>query len=449
MTRAVPAPPADPHRRWHQLRLNVAAGGAARLTTGVCALLQVAILVRILGSDGYGLWVTLLALAGFITFFDGGIGVTIETALAEAYAQGDDRRLRQVLGSGGLTLAAIGGIYLILGALTLPWIDWTALLKIAPDRAATVRISALIVWGLAALGVPFNLAPRWAGALQLGRLNSAWTAMGSVAALGIAVVAARFGWHWFTVVTALSMIPVIQNTGLLVSLWHRAGWPLVWTQRLPWAEWRLRLQRGAVLSLPQLGQGLLQVAPPLSIAAVGGPAAATAFNLIQRLATPLSQGQGLLLTPLWPTYVEARACGDNVWLRRMLRMSLAATLGASAMLAGLIFSREWLLTWWVGPAVAVPTATFAWTAGIWFGLNLCAQPLFYFLVGIGRWRALAWSSLAGHGFAFIALVISAQVDAAPATQLALASVGIATFWIPGLAWASWGATRPSSLPNTA
>ena len=449
MTRAAPAPPADSRRRWLQLRLNVAAGGAARLTTGVCALLQVAILVRVLGPEGYGLWVTLLALAGFITFFDGGSGLTIETALAEAYAQGDARRLQQILGSGGLTLAVIGGIYLVLGALVLPWIDWAELLKIAPDQAATARTSALIVWGVAALGVPFNLAPRWAGALQLGRLNAAWTAVGSVAALGVAVVAARFGWHWFTVVTALSLIPVLQNAGLLVTLWQRIGWPHAWARPLPWTEWRLRLRHGAVLSLPQLGHGLLQVAPPLSIAAVGGPAAATAFNLIQRLATPLSQGQGLLLTPLWPTYVEAQARGDNLWLRRMLQMSLVATLGATAILAGLISTRGWLLTWWVGSAVTVPAAAFAWAAGIWFGLILCAQPLFYFLVGIGRWRAIGWSSLAGHGFAFVALVISAHAEAAPATQLALASVGIATFWIPGLAWASWGATRPSSSPNTA
>ncbi|HEY0968146.1 MAG TPA: oligosaccharide flippase family protein [Opitutaceae bacterium] len=419
----------------------MAAGGAARLTTGVCALLQVAILVRVLGAEGYGLWIALLALAGFITLFDAGVGVTIETALAEAHAQTDDRRLRQVCGSGLLTLAAIGGLYLVAGALALPWINWSSLLSLAPEHERTARLGACLVYGLAAIGVPLNLAPRLAGALQVGRLNAAWTAIGSVAALVVAVVAAKLGWHWFTLVTALSLIPLFQNAGLLLSLFRRLGWPVAWFETLPGAEWKARLRRGLMLALPQLGQGLLQVAPPLTIAAVGGPVAVTAFSLIQRLAAPLTQGQGLILTPLWPTYVEAHARGDFVWLRRMLRLSVTATFTACAMLALLVLGREWILAWWVGPAVEVPPPAFAWLAGLWFALNLCAQPLYHFLVGVGRWRAVGLSSLAGHGFAFIALVIAARADASPATQLALASIGLAAIWIPGLAWAVWNVNR--------
>jgi hypothetical protein len=88
-------------------------------------------------------------------------------------------------------------------------------------------------------------------------------------------------------------------------------------------------------------------------------------------------------------------------------------------------------------------------AGLWFALNLCSQPLYHFLVGVGRWRAVGLSSIAGHGLALVAIVGAALTGAVPAVQLALASACVATLWIPGLAWAVWHNTRRTDSPPPA
>ncbi len=445
----VPQAPAtasiDGHRRWKQLRLNIAAGGAARLTAGLCALVQVAFLTRALGMEGYGLWVTLLSLAGFITFFDGGVGVNIETALAEASSHGDQMRLRAVFSSGFLTLTVFAGFYLLLASISLPWIDWTGLLQATERWDRDARLGALIVAVLFIAGVPLNIAPRLAGALQIGRVAAAWTALGSVLSVCLAALAALFRWPWLAVVTVLSLVPLLQNAGLLMHLWRRLGWPVEAIPPLPWAEWRTRIRKTLHLSVPQLGQSLLLATPPFTVAAVGGPAAATAFNLIQRLATPLQQVIILFLTPLWPTYVEARSRGDVAWLVRMLRWSTIAALVAAGVLAGLVALRDPLLLWWAGASVEVPVATFAWAAALWFGLNLLALPLSYFLVGISAWRPLCLSAIVGQGAALTALVGLSRAESSPATQLLAASAGLAGLWLPGLAWAIRSELRaPSS-----
>lgn len=439
----------DGHRRWRQLRLNIAAGGAARLIAGLCALIQVAFLTRTLGMEGYGLWVTLLSVAGFITFFDGGVGVNIETALAEAYSRGDEARLRAVFTSGFLTLTAFSALYLLLAAAALPWIDWTGPLRTTEPAGGEARAGALIVVGLFIAGVPLNIAPRLAGALQIGRVAAAWTTLGSVLSVGIAALGAFLRLPWLAVVIALSVVPLCQNAGLLCHLWRRLKWPLEWSAPLPWAEWRDRLRKTLLLSVPQLGQSLLQAAPPLTVAVVGGPGAATAFNLIQRLAAPLQQSLVLVLTPLWPTYVEARSRGDIVWLVRMLRWSTVAAFVAAGALFGLVALRDPLLSWWAGAGVEIPAAAFAWAVALWFGLNLLAQPFSYFLVGIGAWRPLCLSAIVGQGAALAALVGLSRAGALPATQLVAASAGLAALWLPGLVWAIIRELRvPSSTQET-
>jgi O-antigen/teichoic acid export membrane protein len=72
--------------------------------------------------------------------------------------------------------------------------------------------------------------------------------------------------------------------------------------------------------------------------------------------------------PLWPAYGEARARGDNIWVKKTLRRSLVIGLAFAGLLAvALVLAGPGIIRLWVGKAVA---------------------PSFLLLLGLGCWKVI-------------------------------------------------------------
>ena len=139
--------------------------------------------------------------------------------------------------------------------------------------------------------------------------------------------------------------------------------------------------------VPQLSGAVRATAPSYIIAGLFGAAAVTPFNLIQRLLNFLSQPQQWLLDPLWSAYTDAASRRDEAWIRRALRLSLAATLALAVLpLASAVFWGPRFLEWWTAfPASALPARLLPWLVAWQIGLVL-AQPFTIVLNGLGRMR---------------------------------------------------------------
>src|SRR5258708_7789225 len=69
----------------------------ARFIGIACQLLQVPIAVKALGSEAFGLWMTLMSISYMITFADFGVGQGAQNKLSEAFAENRDDLGREIL----------------------------------------------------------------------------------------------------------------------------------------------------------------------------------------------------------------------------------------------------------------------------------------------------------------------------------------------------------------
>jgi O-antigen/teichoic acid export membrane protein len=373
--------------RWRNIALGGTSAFAARTIAVACGFVQVPLALQYLGTEGFGIWVSLQALAGLTIMLDLGTGYHLQNATSAANVHGSFSGLTIPLRSAlwtALTLAfGLAFVACFLDAGSWPGLS-------APEDQSLRTELGGSMGGLIALlvfGIPAGLGQRLATGMQQSWLAAASQAVSSFITL-ILVLVCSIRQTPITVFLAITLAsPIAINAGLLLWMLRRMGFGWAILQPPSSANWLADLRHGSLYFVPQLGAALRQTAPPFIVAAALGVSAVTPFNLVQRLMNLLIQPQLWLMEPLWAAYADAKTRRDYTWIRRTLKLSLLASVAFA--LLPLATSCWWgahFLEWWTGhPAGDFPTGLVGSMAA-WFALTALAQPIGYFLSSQGEMK---------------------------------------------------------------
>lgn len=365
---------------------------AARVVGISCQLFQVPIAMGVLGSEAFGLWMTLTGIGYMITFADFGIGQGAQNKLAEAFAAGDDAQARE-LWDGTLAFFGVLGLGLtVVAAAVARWVDFTALFNLAdPVVQAEARAAVAVTLFLFCLNFPLGLAQRLAYSRQQGWMHNAAQAAGGVGALGGILLAAHLHWGLPGIIAATLGPVLLGNAVLLVAQLRQLGWLDVRLPRCRRSTMKELFGLGAYFGIQQVQLTLMLSLPQVVISTSLGAAAVTPYNLAQRLFNLFAVIQNAFMLPLWPAYSDAKARGEYGWIRRTLLLSLGATalLTLAPMALGAAFARP-ILAAWVGHQADLPSATLVWLLFLWNALVFFEQPFGYLLAGMSEVRRLTF-----------------------------------------------------------
>jgi O-antigen/teichoic acid export membrane protein len=391
-------------RREHAIWQGAATSVVAKAVSALCLLAQVPIAVGYLGTELFGLWMTLTSVLSLAAFADAGVGAGVQNETGDLLGRERREEIRATCANG---LALLSLVALVLTGVLLAawrWLPWDAWLGLAEGGVrAEARRGLLVLIVIFGATFPLTSLSRLAFGLQLGWLANLWLAAINVLTL-LAVLAARGAALGFTAFVMIAALPVlIGHAGLAVQLFRRLGWR--WSE-LPYPTrghmGRLLLS-GLPFMLPQLAALSLNFAPPLILSGVLGPAAVTPWNLAHRLLGLFSVAQQILLTQLWPAYTEANARGESAWLQRSYRRSIQAGLLLVALPQVLfVFWGAPAVAWWTGDAVQLG-AGFALCVGLQAAAMSLTQAPAFLLNSLGRVRGQA---VYGVGATFGVLVAS-------------------------------------------
>ncbi len=155
-------------------------------TGWVIVLFLPPLLVRVLDKQTYGLWLLLLQLAAYITFFDSGIQLAIARYVARAEGLGDRKYLARLLSSVGMMLMLASLATALLTGLA-SW-QWTAIFREIPGSIAQSARQALLVIGISlALTLPFSVMAGFFVGVQRYEITAVSASIGKLAgAIGTA-----------------------------------------------------------------------------------------------------------------------------------------------------------------------------------------------------------------------------------------------------------------------
>ena len=348
---------------------------------------MVAPMLRYLGTAQYGLWATMVSVAGMLNFADLGVANGVMNLVAFANGRRDVAAVRRAMAS-GFVLVAIAALILILATLVAgPFVDWSTVLAIKDPsvvRSASAAMLAMVL--LFALNMPTSVVQK----VQYGMQKGGWVGLSdALAALGTlvliyAAVALDLGFVAVVVATMAGPILVNVGSGWLFARSNAAIVPRVGD--LSWVLSRRLARTGAAFATLQVAAAICWGADNLIVAQVLGPSDVATYAVHQKLFMTLSGIATLAFTPLWPAYGDAVARGDEEWIKK----ALAVTCGSMIVL-GLIggsllaYFSDWLMLHWLkGQIRPDPVLCQAFVA--WVTVELLGRALGTLLNGTGMLR---------------------------------------------------------------
>lgn len=169
------------HRR---ILLTAASSGLAKMIAMVTVLATVPITLNYLGTERFGLWMTITSGITMLGFADLGIGNGLMNAVAEAHGKDDQVTGQQYIVSAGVILCAIAVLILVVFFLVYPYVFWPNLFNIESPLAVAESgpaVAALFV--CFALNIPATVVQRVQMGLQMGLAANLWQSGGSLLTL--------------------------------------------------------------------------------------------------------------------------------------------------------------------------------------------------------------------------------------------------------------------------
>jgi len=313
-------------QRYRRAGWGYAATIAARSVSFVAAIATIPLTLPYLGSERFGMWMTINSFVTLLGFANLGIGQSLMNEIARHQGHGDGPGQRASI-SNALAISSVLGLVLAATAVILgPSVPWWRVFNVSSPNAVSEAGPAMAVFGVMFLAnIPIGIAGSVWNGLQRTYVTSLFLALGPL--IGIAGVFAC----------------VLTHQGLPALVAAAAGGPLLAATMcagvLIFGRPDLRpsihlISITGVRSLLGIGLGffLLQVAiaiatgsDALVLAQVVGPAAVAEYAIVARLFNIPSQLGATVVTTLWPGLSEARSRGDFEWVAVALRRVLIAT----------------------------------------------------------------------------------------------------------------------------
>ena len=425
LLRAQPQDLDDPEARSRERRrrviLSAIASAMAKVLSVTTVLISVPLTLNYLGSERYGMWMTISSLIAMLSFADLGMGNGLLNSIAHAHGRGDLHAIRRFVSSGFTILTVVACFVLIAFALAYPWLTWSRLFNahsVLAQSEAGPALATFVV--LFALNIPLGVVGRVQTGLQRSFSASLWQCAGSILALicMLVVIYLQAGLPWLVAAAfGAQSIAAALNTAHFFGRSRSDLRPRY--QDVCRVSIKHIATTGSLFLILQVVAAVAYASDNLVIAQLLGASAVTEYAVPEKLFGLIAMALAIMLTPLWPAYGEALARGDVQWVRSAFGRSLLIALGvASAFSLVLVVCAPRLISLWLGHSV---------------------NPPMLLLVGLGLWKIV---EAGGNAVAVLlngANVVRVQIIIAILTgicALTLKIVLVGYIGIAGTVWAS-------------
>jgi O-antigen/teichoic acid export membrane protein len=371
--------------RYRRIAWSTLLGGIGKVIAMGTGFISVSLAIGYLGSERYGMWVTMSSLVGVLGPLDLGIGLGLLTILSDANGRGDRETARRAVATSLVMLFTIGAAALLLFLATYALIPWPRLFNVHTAQAASeAGPAAAVLLTSFAIGLPLGIVGLIQLAHQSNYVSSAWAIAGNLGSLAaiVAVITLHASLPMLVLaLTAVGLLAALLNGAVL----FRFQWPWLRPHR---ADVDMKLIRpllrvGGLFMILQIAGLAAYQLDNFVIAQIMGAESVAEYAIPLKLFSLAPTLLSFALTPLWPAYRESLARGDWAWISRTLRRSLllAAAINIPSALF-LIFAGPTVLHLWVGDKVH-PTTILMLGLGVWVIVNTVNGPLAMLLNGAG------------------------------------------------------------------
>lgn len=341
----------------------------------------------------YGIWMTLLSVMSWITFFDIGLGNGMRNKLAEALANDDISLAKTYVSTAYTVIAAIAIVFFVVLVLVAPFTPWQKVFNTTVPSKDDLMWLILTVGFFFILNFVLSLSKQVFFACQKASMVTLNQLFLNLFAVLIVIVLTRYTdgrLLYLGVGYGFSMLLASFVMLLYFFKNHRELLPSL--KYVDMAKTRVIASLGAKFFVIQMAVLVIFATDNMIITQVLGPEHVTPYNVVFKLFSIVTILHGIISAPLWSAYTDAFAKGDFLWIKRTLKKLNLLMLPIILSVVVIGFLARGTIIVWVGPQIKFSNLLVV-LMGVFAVINVWNNIYAYFVNGIGEIKLQFYSAI--------------------------------------------------------
>ena len=364
-----------------------------KLGSVLCNLILVSLAIRYLGTESYGVWLTLSSVISWFVLFDVGLGNGLRNKFSESIAKDEGSETRAYVSTAYFTIAVIGSGLAIVVWMVNQHVNWASAFNVPNSLASELKILIPVAFTFFSAQLVAKLITSIYLADQQHSIQDKIQFFTQIALLvGIIFLFQHQPRSLLAFGVVYTALPVALLVLLNVIAFSDRYAPYRPTLRsVKKSHLAQILDLGLSFFVIQIAGIVLFSTGNFIIAQLFGPAEVVPYNIAYKYFSLITLGFGVLVSPFWSSVTEAWTINDIGWILKALSNIQRLWLLVPAGLIVLMLGANSFYELWIGDDLVVPFAVSAWTA-IFVALQTAATIYTTFINGIGFVRLQLVSS---------------------------------------------------------
>ena len=344
------------NQRSDKIKKNIAASIVLKGISILTSLILIPMTINYLNPAEYGVWLTLLSILSWISFFDIGLGNGLRNRLAETFAKKDYTQARIYASTAFALLTIMICIGFILFLICNTFLHWNSILRI--DTLTEKQLSNVIVcvFALSSLQFILKLTGIVPIADQKPAVNDLILTSGNVLSLiCIYILTLTTQGSLFKVAFVFTSIPAVTYLIAYLILFntkYRNLRPTFKLIRLQYAQGLLGL--GVQFFLIQIACMVIFTSSNIIITQLFGPQEVTPYNIAFKYFSIITMGVGIIMAPIWSAITDAYTKRDYPWIQHQMKILLKIWTGIVICVILMLIISGPIYDLWIGDTVNIP-----------------------------------------------------------------------------------------------
>ena len=328
--------------------------GIINIFSMIISFILVPLSIKYLGTEEYGLWLTIFSFVGWFTFFDFGIGHGLRNKLAENIASGNIERSKSLISTAYFSIGMVSVIMAIVFFVISNIVNWELIFKYYGD----VDLKSLIL--LVFIIFSFNLVFKIISVIFLADQKPLYPALFKLLAQLILLVTI-----YFALETGASSLlfygGVVLGSQLLVflvvSIIVFSGLYYDLKPELKYFDKKYIkdiMDLGGKFLFIQVNAILIFSTDNFVINYFLGPDQVTVYNVVFKYFSIVAIGIGIVFNPYWSAFTSAITLKEYSWIRSSMKNLFRISLFSCLVIIVMVFISDKVYSLWIGEMVKIP-----------------------------------------------------------------------------------------------
>lgn len=310
--------------------------------------------VKILGSELYGVWATLLSIVTWVVFFDFGLGNGIKNYLTKALSLNNITEAKQIIMTGYTSIAIISIILFILVYIFSSLVNLQSLFNTTILTQDQLKVIVILLFGFVFFHFIISFVKQFIFAIQKNALNEFEQFLFYVLLCGALLYLYAAGYQSIEMIVIVYGVSLILSKLVLTIIFFLKNSHLIPSIKNFQKNMMGKLMNvGVSFFALQLVSMFILLSDKIIITQLLGPSEVTSYDVVYRLLSIVLIVHGIVNAPMWSAYTEAYTQKDYPWIvKNLKKMNLFVFILIGLSLLLFLFSTQ-LIQVWIGQELEV------------------------------------------------------------------------------------------------